>query len=153
MAGRQDIPDPETKEMVRKIVVNVLIVAVCLAAGLWLGPLARAGYERAFPPPLFVTGDYSAIYRQAASPVVMFSTSTCPHCADARRLLGQLGVSYRDMVVDQDADAKRRYEALEGDGVPLLFIGDRRILGFREAVIRESLQRAHVRADASKPRQ
>lgn len=130
--------------MVGKVVVNVLIVAACLAAGLWLGPLARAGYERAFPPPLFVTGDYSAIYRQGGSPVVMFSSSTCPHCADARRLLGQLGVSYRDLVVDQDDDAKRQYEALEGDGVPLLFIGDRRILGFREAVIRDSLRRAHV---------
>jgi mycoredoxin len=150
MAGRQDIPDPEAKEMVRKVVVNALIVAVCLAAGLWLGPLARAGYERAFPPPLFVTGDYSTMYRQADAPVVMYSTSTCPHCADARRLLAQLGVSYRDFVIDQDADAKRRYEALNGDGVPLLFIGDRRILGFRENVIRESLQRGHVRAGTRK---
>jgi len=136
--------------MVRKVVVNVLIVAVCLAAGLWLGPLARAGYERAFPPPLFVTGDYSAIYRDADARVVMFSSSTCPHCADARRLFGQLGVPYRDLVIDQDDDAKRRYGALDGDGVPLLFIGDRRILGFREAVIRESLQRAHVPTGAGK---
>lgn len=136
--------------MVRKVLSNVLIVAVCLAAGLWLGPLARAGYERAFPPPLFVTGDYSSIYRQADAPVVVFSTSTCPHCADARRLLGELGVQYRDFVVDQDEGAKRRFKALGGEGVPLLFIGDRRIEGFREAVIRESLKRAHLDSGAAR---
>ncbi|PNS09833.1 glutaredoxin family protein [Solilutibacter silvestris] len=136
--------------MIKKMLLNGLVMAACLAAGLWLGPLARVAYERAFPLPLYITGDYSDVYSKSNAQVVIFSTSTCPHCRDAKRLLGALGVTYRDFVIDQDSDAKGRFKVLNGDGVPLLFIGDRRILGFREGVIRDALKNAHINADAVK---
>ena len=71
--------------------------------------------------------------------VVMVSTSTCPYCALARAYLDQAKVEYRDFVIDQSADAQQQFQALGGGKVPLLFIGNRRIVGYREDTIRDSL--------------
>lgn len=122
-----------------KILVNLALVAACLAAGLWAGPHLRAAYAHWFPPPEFVTGNYEALYRQTGKPVVMFSTSECPYCRKARELFKREGVDYQDLVIDQSPDANRQFEALGAGGVPQLFIGDRRITGFREKAIRDSL--------------
>ena len=135
--------------MLKKIVVNGVLVAICLGIGLWIGPLARAGYERIFPEPAFTEGDYTSLRREAGQAVVMFSTSTCPHCADARALLQREGVAYRDFLIDESPQARSRYEALDGTGVPLIFIGDRRIVGYREPVILDAL--AVVDAKRAKP--
>lgn len=125
--------------MLKKVAFNVGLVAVCLGIGLWVGPLARAGYEHLFPAPAFTVGDYASLHRQAGESVVMFSTSTCPHCSDARALLQREGVAYRDFVIDESPEAKAQFHSLGGEGVPLIFIGDRRIVGYRESVIRDSL--------------
>jgi len=124
-------------------VVNVslyaLVAAISLGGGLWMGPGLRGAYERLFPDPPYISGDFKALYRETGKLVVLFSTSTCPHCRHAREFLDREHVEYQDFVVDQSADAERRFAALKGRPVPLLFIGDRRIVGFREDTIRESL--------------
>ncbi|WP_242107495.1 glutaredoxin family protein [Luteimonas aquatica] len=122
-----------------KILINLVLVAACLAAGLWAGPHLRSAYDRMFPPPEYVSGDYDALYRQTGKRVVMFSTSDCPFCSRTRALFAREGVDYQDFLIDQSADAKRQYEALGGGGVPLLYIGERRISGYREDTIRQSL--------------
>lgn len=125
--------------MLKKWVLNVVIVGVFLGLGLWVGPQIRAGYDRLFPEPAFVRGDYTAVFRQAGKPVVMFATSHCPFCQQARELFQREGIEYREYKIDESADAKRWFKELDGTNVPLLFIGDRRIVGFREDAIRESL--------------
>lgn len=128
--------------MLRKITHQLLQAILLLAivgAGLWLGPHARAMYARMFPPPAYESGDFSALRKQADKPVVIFTTSTCPYCKQARELLTREGVDYRDYVIDLSPQAERQFLSLNGKGVPLLFIGDRRISGFREEVIRESI--------------
>ena len=123
----------------KAIILNLSVIFLFGFAGLWLGPHARSAYEWIFPPPAFVNGNYSEIFREAGKPVVMFSTSTCPHCARAREYLRKDQIDYRDFVIDQSPDAKQRFTALGGDSVPLLFIGNRRITGFHEDTIHESL--------------
>lgn len=124
-----------------KTLTNAILVAAFLGLGLWIGPQLRIAYERGFPEPAYVTGDYADLHRQAEKPVVLFSTSTCPYCQKTRALLAEEHVDYQDFVVDRSADAERRFEALGGGGVPQLFVGDRRITGFRPDAIRESLAR------------
>ena len=118
---------------------SAALLILFLGGGLLAGPSVRSAYERLFPEPAFVTGDFAALYREAGTPIVMFSTSTCPFCRRARELLDHEQAQYRDFVVDQSPDAQRQFEALGGGGVPLLFIGNRRIVGFRADTIRESL--------------
>lgn len=138
-AGEHGHVAPPAKVGAWRFVVNVLVIGAFLAAGLFAGPWLRAGYDRLFPPAAFVTGDFDRLYQDAGKPVVVFSTSTCPFCKRAREMLARENVDYRDFVVDQSPDAERRFEELGGGAVPQVFIGDRRIMGFREQVIRESL--------------
>jgi len=113
--------------------------AACLALGVLAGPQIRATYDRLFPAPAFTTGDFSLLQRESDAPVVLFSTSTCPYCREVRDLFVRLNVRYRDFVIDDSAEARQRFDRLGGRAVPLLLIGDRRIVGFREATIRDAL--------------
>lgn len=123
----------------KALAMNLVAVVVFLVAGLWLGPHARSAYDHLFPEPAYVSGHYADVFRRAGKPVVLFSTSTCPHFEHARELLRAQHVDYQDLVIDQSPEAKKAFDALGGDAVPVLFIGDRRITGFHEDTIRESL--------------
>ncbi|MCL1634717.1 glutaredoxin family protein [Luteimonas sp. SX5] len=125
--------------MLARAFINTGVVAVFLVGGFLLGSNLRRTYDRLFPEPDYVIGNYEELYDQAAKPVVIFSTSICKYCQYARELLRHENVAYQDFVIDKSADARRKFEALDGSGVPMLFIGNRRIVGFRENVIRDSL--------------
>jgi len=133
----------------RNILLYPIVLLVCLATGLWAGPLFRAGYAHVFPEPEFTQGDFSAIYRETGKPVVMFSTSTCPYCRRARALLDDEHIAYQDFVIDQSSQARQRFALFGGSGVPVLLIGSRRIEGFREDTIRDSL----AQISQSRPRE
>jgi glutaredoxin len=130
------------KSRLVKGVVHVVVLAAFLGIGLWAGPRFKGLYEGGSQKQPYVSGNYEAIYQQAGKQVVMFSKSTCPYCAHARELLTHEHVEFAELVVDQSPEAQRWFETLDGKGVPLLFIGDRRIVGFREDVIRTSLAQA-----------
>ncbi len=64
-------------------------------------------------------------------PVLVYSTRICPYCMLAKRLLGNKGVAYEEVMVDRD-DA-RRAEMMQRSGrrtVPQIFIGERHVGGF-----------------------
>jgi glutaredoxin len=124
-----------------RLIVLPVLLAGFFAAGFYGAPLARIAYAKMFPEPAFVAGDYSSIHRKAGSSVVMFSTTTCPYCAKTRALFAKAGVAYVDYTIDTSAQAKEEFERLGGGGVPLIYIGDRRIHGFREDAIRDALAR------------
>lgn len=66
----------------------------------------------------------------AEEKVVMYATSWCPYCRQARNYFHQQGISYTEYDIERDADAKRRYQAFGGRGVPVIFVGKRRMNGF-----------------------
>lgn len=64
-------------------------------------------------------------------PVTVYSTRVCPYCMLAKRLLGNKGVSYQEIMVDQNDSL--RAEMMQRSGrrtVPQIFIGDRHVGGF-----------------------
>lgn len=66
----------------------------------------------------------------AAKQVVLYSTSWCGYCKQARAYFQQNGISYTDRDIEKDPAAKRAYEQLQGHGVPLIMIGSQRLEGF-----------------------
>lgn len=62
--------------------------------------------------------------------VVMYATSWCPYCQQARNHFRQQGIPYTEYDIERDADAKRRYQAFGGRGIPVIFVGKRRMNGF-----------------------
>jgi glutaredoxin len=62
--------------------------------------------------------------------VVMYATSWCPYCQQARNYFHQQGIPYTEYDIERDMDAKRRYQAFGGRGIPVIFVGKRRMNGF-----------------------
>lgn len=122
-----------------RVLLLIALVPACFVGGLYGGPWLRQAYAAIFPEPEYRTGDYSALYAEAGKQVVMFSTSTCPYCKRARDLLALEGVAYREYIVDQSAQARKQFLHRGGGAVPLIYVGDREIRGFRENAIRESI--------------
>jgi len=123
---------------VLRISVHLVLAIGCLAAGLWAGFIVRGD---AIVPiaPEHIEADFSALRGETGTQVVMFSTSTCSYCRDARDFLKREHIQYKDFIIDQSPDAKARFRSLGGGGVPLLLIGDRAVRGFRETEIRQAL--------------
>ena len=73
----------------------------------------------------------------------MYTKRRCLHCALAKRLFRRLGVAVREVELDDNADLRERISSEAGywTTVPLIFIGDRFIGGYREA---RSLQRMRL---------
>lgn len=134
-----------------RIILASIVIAACFAAGLYGAPAFRSAYSRIFPEPAFRSGDFAKLHEDANNAVVLFSTSTCPYCRKTRELLEAQGVPYKDYIIDTSADAKARFEAAGGVAVPLIYIGDREIRGFRESAISDALAALHgaSRAPAS----
>jgi mycoredoxin len=118
----------------------LLVIPVCFVAGLHGGPRLAGLWRAAFPPPEYTTGDHEALYARAGNRVVMYATASCPYCAKARALLAAQGATYTEYRIDASAEANADFLSKQGVGVPLLYIGERRIEGFREEAIREAVE-------------
>ena len=125
--------------VIRKF-LPLLLIPAFFAVGLYLGPKLSSAYRTVFPPAEFATGDHAALYAKAGNDVVMYATTTCQYCAKVRKLLAEEGVKYTEYQIDKSEAANAEFIAKGGIGVPLLYIGARRIDGFREPVIREALK-------------
>ena len=62
--------------------------------------------------------------------VVMYATSWCPYCQQARNYFREQGISYVEYDIEKNADARREYKAFGGRGIPVIFVGKRRMNGF-----------------------
>lgn len=126
------------RSLLRWTLAAVLLPAF-FTAGLALGPKAAGAWRAAFPPPEYTTGDFSTLHTAANSRVVLYATATCPYCIRTRQLLDAAGVAYREYLIDESEQAQADFIRLGGRVVPLLFIGERRIAGYREQTIRDAL--------------
>jgi glutaredoxin len=87
-----------------------------------------AGAALAEPLQLAAISDYDE--QQKAQRVVMYATSWCPYCQQARNYFRQQGIAYTEYDIERDGEARRRYQAFGGRGVPVIFVGKRRMNGF-----------------------
>jgi glutaredoxin len=71
--------------------------------------------------------------------IVMYATPNCKYCAKARVFFAKHGIAYTEYDITSDENARARFKALKGTGVPLIFVGERRIPGYRESVLKQLL--------------
>jgi glutaredoxin 3 len=64
-------------------------------------------------------------------PVTMYTTDFCPYCRSAKALLDKRGVTYEEINLARDADARNRLQDITGMVTfPQIVIGDHPIGGF-----------------------
>lgn len=66
----------------------------------------------------------------AAKTVVMYSTSWCGYCRKAARHFRKNNIPFKERDIEKSATAAREFKQLNGRGVPVILIGDRRMNGF-----------------------
>lgn len=62
--------------------------------------------------------------------VVMYATSWCPYCAKARAYFTSKHISFNEQDIENSSSAKRAYDKLGGNGVPLILVDNERMQGF-----------------------
>ena len=62
--------------------------------------------------------------------VILYGTSWCPVCKRARRYMHERGVAFKEYDVEKDPIGRRHYKLLNGKGVPIIVVGERRMNGF-----------------------
>jgi len=122
-----------------KTVVSYLLI---IAAGIAIGTMAPR-VPQWFKGD-YTEGNYAAYFPNPATKVVMYGTSTCPFCAKAREYLDARGIAYADYDVQKSPAAKEAFSQLDGKGVPLILIGNRRIDGFNAPVYDDALKNAGI---------
>jgi glutaredoxin len=68
--------------------------------------------------------------------VEMYTTPRCGYCIKARSFFSRHNISYTEYNIRADKGAHDRFKALNGRGVPLIFVGEKRISGFNEPLLR-----------------
>jgi glutaredoxin len=63
--------------------------------------------------------------------VVMFMTSWCEYCRKAASHFRRNGIPFTEYDIEKSAYAAREYRKLDGRGVPVILVGNRRMDGFR----------------------
>ncbi len=76
---------------------------------------------------------------QSKTNIVIYSTSWCHYCIQAKQFLNQLPVNYSECDIENSAHAKMRFKELQGQTVPLIYVGDIRIDGFNAKAIEQAL--------------
>lgn len=68
--------------------------------------------------------------RLSSTAVVMYSTTWCGYCKKAQQYFNEKNIPYEEYDVEKTAKGKKDYQALNGRGVPIILVGDRRMNGF-----------------------
>ena len=68
--------------------------------------------------------------------VVMYTTPKCGYCVRAKAFFAKHNIAYTEYDITSDDQARARYKQLKGNGVPLIFVGDKRISGFNQGLLK-----------------
>lgn len=71
--------------------------------------------------------------------VVMYSSTYCPFCLEARYYFAQNKITYYEYKTDESEEGRRKFEELGGSTVPLIIIGKHRIQGMQRGKIAAAL--------------
>jgi glutaredoxin len=127
----------------RRLAAATVLIAtglIALPAGAYLGGWLAG--QRA--PRVVQTVDNSRWLEAAGERVVLFTTSTCPHCQRTLQWLDARQVRHVNLVIDGSDEAMQQYLALGVEAVPVVMIGDQRIIGFHEQAFVDALRRAGI---------
>ncbi len=62
--------------------------------------------------------------------VVLYTKNHCGKSKSAMKLLDEAGIRYEERNIDLTPSAREEFRALEAGGVPVIVIGDRKIVGW-----------------------
>jgi glutaredoxin len=71
-----------------------------------------------------------AVQANTDKQVIMYATSWCGYCKQARQYFTRNNIPFVEYDVEEDPQARREYDELGGDGVPIILVGKYWLDGF-----------------------
>ncbi len=65
--------------------------------------------------------------------VIIYTTDWCGYCKKAKRFMRKNRIAFTEYNIEKSAYAKRKYQRLNGQGVPLIVVGNKTLSGFSPA--------------------
>ncbi len=109
------------------------VLTLSLGIILGVGLIKAANYILQEPP--VIEGDYRFLLTEANAPIVVYGTSWCPYCKQARDLLKSHNITFLDLDIEASEQALKQYKQLGGDGVPVIVFKDALIQGFHKKIL------------------
>ena len=79
---------------------------------------------------LALKGEMVMSVSKAQPRVIVFTSSTCPWCQTVKRYLREKRIRFREVDVSRDASAARDLARRGHQGVPVVYINNRPVVGF-----------------------
>jgi len=74
--------------------------------------------------------------------VKLYSTTWCGYCKKARAYLKSRNIPFEDIDVETTDRGRREFRDINGNGVPVVFVGDRRMDGYDQGGLQNMLKAA-----------
>jgi glutaredoxin len=108
---------------------GVLLIAIVIA-GIGLVSLVRHWSQAQA-----TSGGIAVQTEEGKTAVGIFTTDSCTYCAAAKKFLEQKKVAYTEFNLDRSDKARQVFGMLGGRGVPLIIVGEQRLVGFDPGVL------------------
>ncbi len=69
-------------------------------------------------------------FSETQRPVTLYATSWCGYCKKARQYFQRNHIKYIEHDIEKSQLARRQFDTLGGQGVPLIVMGDKKMSGF-----------------------
>ncbi|MEN9868714.1 MAG: Glutaredoxin [Pseudomonadota bacterium] len=125
------------KPALKSIAINLLTIALAVAIGLPVGMFLMRQFNatQGAPTPTVLSSDVAKqVFKDGASDLVLFASTTCDYCKAGIQMLNKAGAHYKVYYIDQDTQARKTYESMNTKGVPVLISKQQYIIGFSEPV-------------------
>ena len=80
-----------------------------------------------------------SVYPDNNPEVILYSTARCGYCRQARKYFRSHDIAFTEYDVEKSSKGKRDYKRMGARGVPIIFVGKKKLKGFSEA----SFERAY----------
>jgi glutaredoxin len=94
-----------------KIVILILMIACGIIGYIKINKQSSQHYT---------TTSSGLIQPTAPTKLVLYGTKTCGYCMQTRQFLQQKNIPYLDIDVEDNPQGLKDYEAIDGEGVPLI---------------------------------
>ena len=75
--------------------------------------------------------------KASVASVVMYSTEWCGYCKQASSYFRQNNIAFTEYDIEKSDKGKRDYQKMNGKGVPIILVGNKRMNGFSPGVFEQ----------------
>lgn len=132
-------PDkPQRKHILGFAIFTVIILLIIVQTRNM--SVERTYCEGEVPVPGQQVSQTGPLNMKDAPDVLMLGAAWCPACKAATRFFVKNNINYCEYDMERNAIGARLYQAVNGRGVPILFIGEHRIHGFNAERVTRAMQ-------------